>query len=101
VVGGSLKELVSRSIFMCQNAEYQLRALALGTPEPLYSGEVALAGKISLMPNVVSKTWEYWSMRLEAAGGMPPRKSAAKAARRPVPKTVRVTPRERRKGRRR
>jgi ribulose-5-phosphate 4-epimerase/fuculose-1-phosphate aldolase len=36
VVGGGLKELVSRSIFMCQNAEYQMRALALGTPQPLH-----------------------------------------------------------------
>ncbi len=101
VVGGGLKELVSRAIFMCQNAEYQLRALALGAPDPLHRGEVALAGKISLMPNVVTRTWEYWSMRLEAAGGMSPRRSAAKVARRPVPKTARVTPRERRKGRRR
>ena len=30
VVGGGLKELVSRSIFLCQNAEYQMRALMLG-----------------------------------------------------------------------
>jgi hypothetical protein len=101
VVGGTLKELVSRAIFMCQNADYQLRALALGAPQPLYSGEVALAGKLSLQPNVVTRTWEYWSMRLEAAGGMPPRRSSAKAQRRPMPKSSRVTPRERRKGRRR
>jgi ribulose-5-phosphate 4-epimerase/fuculose-1-phosphate aldolase len=101
VVAGGLKELVSRSIFMCQNAEYQLRALTLGTPEPLHRGEVKLAGTLSLLPNVVTRTWEYWSMRLEAAGSMPPRRSSAKAARRPVPKTARVTPRERRKGRRR
>ncbi len=101
VVGGGLKELVSRAIFMCQNAEYQMRALTLGTPERLHPGEVKLAGALSLMPTVVSRTWEYWSMRLEAAGAMPPRRSAAKAARRPVPKTARVTPRERRKNRRR
>jgi ribulose-5-phosphate 4-epimerase/fuculose-1-phosphate aldolase len=101
VVGGGLKELVSRSIFMCQNAEYQLRALALGTPQPLNRGEIKLAGALSLQPNVVTRTWEYWSMRLEAAGAMPPRRVSAKATRRPVPKSSRVTPRERRKGRRR
>jgi HCOMODA/2-hydroxy-3-carboxy-muconic semialdehyde decarboxylase len=101
VVGGGLKELVSRSIFMCQNADYQLRALALGTPKPLHRGEIKLAATLGLQGNVVTRTWEYWSMRLEAAGAMPPRKSPAKAARRPVPKTARVTPRERRKGRRR
>jgi ribulose-5-phosphate 4-epimerase/fuculose-1-phosphate aldolase len=101
VVGGNVKELVSRSIFMCQNADYQLRTLALGTPQPLYPGEVKLAGVLGSLPTVVGRTWEYWSMRLEAAGGMPPRRSSAKAARRPVPKSARVTPKERRKGRRR
>jgi HCOMODA/2-hydroxy-3-carboxy-muconic semialdehyde decarboxylase len=101
VVGGGLKELVSRAIFMCQNAEYQMRSLALGAPQPLHRGEVKLAGMLSLLPNVVTRTWEYWSMRLEAAGAMPPRRSAVKAARRPVPKSSRATPRERRKGRRR
>jgi len=80
VVGGSLKELVSRAIFMCQNAEYQLRALALGTPDRLRPGEIRLAGAISLMPTVVTRTWEYWSMRLAASGALPPRRKAAKAA---------------------
>jgi HCOMODA/2-hydroxy-3-carboxy-muconic semialdehyde decarboxylase len=101
VVGGSIKEMVSRSIFICQNAEYQMRAMTLGPPQPLYRGEVKLAGALGQLPNVVGRTWEYWSARLEAAGGMPPRRSTAKATRRPVPKRSRVTPRERRKGRRR
>jgi HCOMODA/2-hydroxy-3-carboxy-muconic semialdehyde decarboxylase len=72
VVGGGLKELVSRSIFLCQNAEYQLRAHMLGTPEPLHRGEIKLAGGINLLPNVTARTWEYWSMRLKAAGALPP-----------------------------
>jgi ribulose-5-phosphate 4-epimerase/fuculose-1-phosphate aldolase len=63
VVGGGLKELVSRSIFLCQNAEYQMRAHMLGTPEPLHRG---------VMPGVVARTWEYWSTRLKAAGALPP-----------------------------
>ncbi len=99
VVGSGLKEMVSRAIFMCQNAEYQLRAMTLGAPQPLHRGEVKLAGALSLLPNVVTRTWEYWSMRLEAAGALPPRRSPVRAARRPVPKGSRVTPRERRTGR--
>ena len=35
VVGGDLRELVSRSIFMCQNAVYQLQAQSLGKVVPL------------------------------------------------------------------
>ena len=72
-----MKELVSRSIFMCQNAEYQLHALMLGTPDRLHHGEIELAGAISRMPNVVSRTWEYWSARV----GMPAARSAKKTAR--------------------
>ena len=71
VVGGGLKELVSRSIFLCQNAEYQMRAHMLGTPEPLHRGEIKLAGAINLMPGVVARTWEYWSTRLKAARALP------------------------------
>lgn len=72
VAGINLKELVSRSIFMCLNATYQLQAMALGTPAVLHPGEVKLAGAISLMPTVVTRTWEYWSMRLAARGALPP-----------------------------
>jgi HCOMODA/2-hydroxy-3-carboxy-muconic semialdehyde decarboxylase len=81
VVGGGLKELVSRSIFMCQNAEYQMRALTLGAATPLHRGEIKLAGAISLMPTVVARTWEYWSMRVQGSGATPPRRRASKAPR--------------------
>jgi HCOMODA/2-hydroxy-3-carboxy-muconic semialdehyde decarboxylase len=74
VVGNGLKELVSRSIFMCQNAEYQLRALMLGAAPRLPAGEIKLAGAISRLPNVVTRTWEYWSARV------PSNKSAAAAS---------------------
>ena len=73
VIGGGLKELVSRSIFLCQNAEYQMRALMLGGAPALHRGEIKLAGTVNLMPIVVERTWEYWSTRLKAAGAMPPR----------------------------
>ncbi len=69
VVGGGLKELVSRSIFMCQNAEYQWRAQSLASSAPLHRGEIKLAGALSTMPTVVTRTWEYWSARVGARGG--------------------------------
>ena len=72
LVGGTIKELVSRSIFMCENAHYQLQALILGTPDRLHHGEVELAGAISRMPNVVTRTWEYWSARVAPPPRVPP-----------------------------
>jgi len=79
VVGHDLRELVSRSIFMCQNAVYQLQAQMLGKVVPLSPGETRLAGAINAMPNVVGRTWEYWSCRLAEAGRMPPRRGKAKS----------------------
>ena len=73
VVAGGLRELVSRAIFLCQNADYQMRALMLGGAPTLHPGEVERAGAVNLMPIVVARTWEYWSMRLKAAGALPPR----------------------------
>jgi len=84
VVGGGLKELVSRAIFMCQNAEYQMRALALGSAKPLHRGETRLAGTLSLMPTVVSRTWEYWSARVPGGNAAPPKPRAARARRKPA-----------------
>jgi ribulose-5-phosphate 4-epimerase/fuculose-1-phosphate aldolase len=79
VVGHDLPELVSRSIFMCQNAVYQWRAQMLGKVVPLTPGESRLAGSINALPNVVGRTWEYWSSRLAETGRLPSRRSAAKS----------------------
>jgi ribulose-5-phosphate 4-epimerase/fuculose-1-phosphate aldolase len=81
VVGVDLPELVSRAIFMCQNAEYQLRAQMLGKVGTLTPGETRLAGTINAMPNVTNRTWEYWTLRLGKAGGLPPRAAARSKAR--------------------
>ena len=92
VVGAGLRELVSRSIFLCQNADYQLRAMMLGTPQPLHPGEIELAGKINVKPTAAERTWEYWSVRLKASGFWPPRRTA-KAQRRAGAKPARPTAR--------
>jgi ribulose-5-phosphate 4-epimerase/fuculose-1-phosphate aldolase len=90
VVGAGLRELVSRSIFLCQNAEYQLRALALGAPQPLHPGEIKLAGAINVKTTAAERTWEYWSVRLKAGGFWPPLRRE-KAARRTRGKPVRAS----------
>lgn len=78
VVGRDLRELVSRAIFMCQNAQYQLRAQMLGKVATLTPGETRLAGALNAMPNVTNRTWEYWTLRLARSAGLPPR-GASKA----------------------
>jgi hypothetical protein len=66
---------------MCHNAEYQLRAQLLGRVATLTPGETRLAGSINAMPNVTDRTWEYWTLRLDKAGGLPPRAAARSRAR--------------------
>jgi HCOMODA/2-hydroxy-3-carboxy-muconic semialdehyde decarboxylase len=82
VVGRTLQELVARAIFMCQNADYQLRAHLLGKVSTLTAGETRLAGAISALPTAASRAWEYWTLRLDRAGGLPPRAAARSKPRR-------------------
>ncbi|MGZ3289158.1 MAG: hypothetical protein ACXU87_14075, partial [Xanthobacteraceae bacterium] len=63
------------------NAEYQLRAQILGKVTTLTAGETRLAGTINAMATVTNRTWEYWTLRLDKAGGLPPRTVATSKAR--------------------
>jgi ribulose-5-phosphate 4-epimerase/fuculose-1-phosphate aldolase len=93
VVGGDVRELVSRSIFICQNAQFQLQAHLLGKVVPLSSGETRLCGSINSLPNVVGRTWEYWTMRLDHAGHLPAKRGAkSRNAARSMSKTARRSP---------
>jgi HCOMODA/2-hydroxy-3-carboxy-muconic semialdehyde decarboxylase len=67
VVGGNLHEVVFRSIYSARNAEFQLRAHALGGVGALSAGEAVLAAKHNLQPGPVERGWEYWARRLEKA----------------------------------
>jgi len=94
VVGASLRELVFRSIYTCDNARYLSEAKRLGNFGPLTPGEVAMAQEIYTRPNTHTRAWEYWAVRLEKRGEMPaPVKSAPKAkpaadARKAAPKAT-------------
>lgn len=76
VVGTSLRDLVSRSIFICQNAVYQLHAHSLGKVAALTPGETRLAAALGSLPNVTGRTWEYWSVRAAGPGNASSRTQA-------------------------
>jgi len=101
VVGLSLRELVFRAIYCCDNARYLSEAKRLGSFGPLTPGEIEMAQAIYQLPNAQSRAWEYWASRLAKRGGMPSdvvsvtaakKKAAAKpaktSAKRPVKKAV-------------
>ena len=75
VVGGSLKEVVFRSIMGHRNAEHLLRAVMVGNGKvtPLSEGEQKLSESYSLAARPLGRAWEYWETRLKKAGELPPR----------------------------
>ena len=100
VAGTSVRDCVFRSIYSARNAEYQVRALTIGGAiASLSPGEAQLAGQITAKTTGLTRSWEYWSMRVaksgSLAGGVPTAAKKAKSAR------ARAKPRRVRKMRRR
>jgi ribulose-5-phosphate 4-epimerase/fuculose-1-phosphate aldolase len=89
VVGGSLRELVFRTIYSAKNAEHQLAAHMLGNVSPLTAGEAQMASDIHRAPGPLARGYEYWVRRLaerEGRGKSDPMLRAAEAAARlPAP----------------
>jgi len=77
VAAHSLHECVFRSIYICRNAELQMRGMAMGKVAPLSKGEIEKCASHSLTPRTISRAWEYWARRLEkadyATGGHSPK----------------------------
>lgn len=63
VVGARLKELVFRAVSACKNAEYQYRAMAIGTVTGLTEGEVALASNVP--PTAIDRAWDLWALEAQ------------------------------------
>jgi HCOMODA/2-hydroxy-3-carboxy-muconic semialdehyde decarboxylase len=77
VAGTTLEEAVFRSINGCLNAEYQLRAMAIGTISPLNATEARDASAFNLQQRPMARAWEYWTLRLGERGTFPAARRAA------------------------
>lgn len=92
VAGTSVRDCVFRSIYSARNAEFQVRALSIGDNiASLSPGETELAGGISAKTTGLTRSWEYWAMRvIRAGGGLAPVKVARSAAKPASRKPVRA-----------
>jgi HCOMODA/2-hydroxy-3-carboxy-muconic semialdehyde decarboxylase len=81
VAGTSVRDCVFRCVFSARNAEFQTRAMAIGSVASLSPGETELAGSISGKTTGLVRSWEYWSMRVAKAGGIAGAAKKAKPAR--------------------
>jgi len=77
VIGASVRECVYRAVQTCRNAEYQVRAIAIGgTIASLSPGETERCGDVIGKTTGVTRSWDSWALRIAKAGGLP---AAAKA----------------------
>jgi HCOMODA/2-hydroxy-3-carboxy-muconic semialdehyde decarboxylase len=70
VAGTSVKDCVFRCVWSARNAAYQVQALSIGSNiASLTPGEAHQAGSISSKTTGLTRSWEYWSVRVAKAGG--------------------------------
>lgn len=87
VAGTSVRDCVFRCVYSARNAEYQVRAMTIGSSvASLSPGETELCGKITAMTTGLTRSWEYWSMRVTKSGGAVPAKSKSAVKSKPAPK---------------
>lgn len=80
VVGTSVQDLVFRCYYSCRNAEYQTQSGILGPIGPLSAGEIEKGASIATATTGLVRAWEYWTVRLQKRGGMPPQPAAPRRA---------------------
>lgn len=72
VVGSSVRDCVYRAIQTSRNADFQTRAMMIGSVSPLSAGETELAGAIPHKTTGLTRSWDYWAARVAKADGPPP-----------------------------
>ena len=93
VAGISVRDCVFRSVYSARNAEYQVRALTIGSDiATLSPGETKLAGQISAKTTGLMRSWEYWSMRIANKDRAAAAKSAKPASKTDKPASMKAKP---------
>jgi hypothetical protein len=75
-------------VFSARNAEYQVCSMSVGSNiASLSPGETQLAGQISGKTTGLTRSWEYWSMRVanKASAGAPGKAAAKPASKKAKP----------------
>jgi ribulose-5-phosphate 4-epimerase/fuculose-1-phosphate aldolase len=69
VIGNSVRDCVYRAIQTCRNADFQVRALGIGSIASLSEGETTLAGNITGTTTGLTRSWDYWTRQIAKADG--------------------------------
>jgi len=79
ITGTSVRDCVYRAVQTCRNADFQVRAMSIGTISSLTEGEVRLADEITGKTTGLIRSWDSWVRRLARIDGgsrAPSRRSA-------------------------
>jgi ribulose-5-phosphate 4-epimerase/fuculose-1-phosphate aldolase len=96
VIGANVRECVYRAVQTCRNAEYQVRAMAIGgNIASLSPGETERCGDIIGKTTGVTRSWDSWALRIARAGGASGHAKPSKAASKPAAKRARAKTRKR------
>jgi ribulose-5-phosphate 4-epimerase/fuculose-1-phosphate aldolase len=77
--GASLREMTFRTVYGCENAALQSKAMAHGHVDHLSPGEMKLSSEHSVRPLSTNRAWNYWVRHVERADLMPAKASTKHA----------------------
>ncbi|HZD92090.1 MAG TPA: class II aldolase/adducin family protein [Pseudolabrys sp.] len=77
-VGINVQECVYRAVQTCRNADFQVRAMMIGSISSLSPGEVDLAKEITYKTTALARSWAYWEKRITERENVPASKPAAR-----------------------
>ena len=80
VAGTSLREMTFRTVYGCENAALQSKAMAHGHVDHLSPGEMKLSSEHSVRPPSTNRAWNYWVHHVVKAGLMPAKAGVKRAA---------------------
>lgn len=82
IVGTNVPDCVYRAVQSCRNADFQVRAMSIGSVSPLSPGEVELASQITGKTTGLTRSWDYWLTRVAGPPARAKKSGVAAGARR-------------------
>jgi ribulose-5-phosphate 4-epimerase/fuculose-1-phosphate aldolase len=78
IVGSSVQDCAYKAVQTCRNAEYIVRALAIGSVASLSPGETRLANEILKTTTAIARSWDFWALQVAKVAPLPKGKPPAK-----------------------
>lgn len=64
IVGEGVQDCVYKAVQTCRNAEFLVRALAIGSAASLSPGETRRCNEIPRTTTAIARSWDYWAMQV-------------------------------------